>query len=192
PGCGMKGTDVALYSSSTLALNASTGKLQWHYAHEPGEAFDLDAVFERVLVDSGAEKWPLSVGKDGVLWKLDRRTGEYLGHKETVFQNVWASFDRETGRPRYRPDILESKVGEWIDACPSTAGGKNWHAMSFHKPSRQVIIPLSQSCMRMRGQEIPQVPGGGSGGGAQREFHDMPGVNGNVGKLSDFNVDTMK
>ena len=96
------GDDVALYTSSTLALNAGTGELAWHYAHAPGEAFDLDVVFERVLVDSGDDKWVFSVGKDGVLWKHDRRTGEYLGHKETVFQNVWASFDRETGRPRYR------------------------------------------------------------------------------------------
>ena len=139
---GMATTDVALYTSATLALDATTGDLKWHYAHAPGETFDLDVVFERVLVNAGNEKWVLSVGKDGVLWKHDRATGEYLGHAETVFQNVWASFDPETGRPRYRPDILEHKVGEWIDACPSTAGGKNWHAMSFHAPTRQLIIPL--------------------------------------------------
>ena len=75
---------------------------KWHYAHAPGETFDLDVVFERVLVDAGNEKWVLSVGKDGVLWKHDRATGEYLGHAETVFQNVWASFDprdRQTALP---------------------------------------------------------------------------------------------
>jgi alcohol dehydrogenase (cytochrome c) len=189
---GMDTTDVALYTSSTLALDASTGALKWHYAHAPGEAFDLDVVFERVLVDAGSEKWVLSVGKDGVLWKHDRVTGEYLGHAETVFQNVWASFDRETGKPRYRPDILEHEVGEWIDACPSTAGGKNWQAMSFHRPSRQLIIPLSQSCVSLRAQAIEQVEGGGSGGGADRRFYTMPGTDGNVGKLAAFNVDTLE
>jgi alcohol dehydrogenase (cytochrome c) len=188
----MSGEASALYSSSTLALDATTGKLAWYYSHAPGEAFDLDAVFERVLIDSGNQKFVLSVGKDGVLWKNNRVTGEYKGHVETVYQNVWASFDPSTGTPRYRQDILNAKVGEWIEACPSTAGGKNWHAMSFHKPSRQMIIPLSQSCMTMRAQEIAQVPGGGSGGGAERRFKEMPGTNGNVGKLGAFNVDTMK
>jgi alcohol dehydrogenase (cytochrome c) len=189
---GMETTDAALYSSSTVALDASTGELAWYYQHAPGEAFDLDVVFERVLVDDGNRKYVFSVGKDGVLWKLDRLTGEYIGHTETVFQNVWARFDPETGQPSYRPDILEHRIGEWIDACPSTAGGKNWHAMSFHEPSRQLIIPLSQTCVSLRPQAIEQVAGGGSGGGADRRFYEMPGTDGNVGKLAAFNVDTME
>ena len=64
------------------------------------------------------------------------------------------SFDRETGPPRYRQDILDQKVGEWIDACPSTAGGKNWHAMSFHAPSRQLIIPLEPE-LRFAARAVP-------------------------------------
>jgi alcohol dehydrogenase (cytochrome c) len=189
---GMDTRDAALYSSSTLALDATTGELAWHYQHAPGEAFDLDVVFERVLIDAGNEKWVFSVGKDGVLWKHDRVTGDYIDHVETVFQNVWERFDPETGQPSYRPDILEHSIGEWIDACPSTAGGKNWHAMSYHAPSRQLIIPLSQSCVSLRAQAVEQVPGGGSGGGADRRFYEMPGTDGNVGKLAAFNVDTLE
>jgi alcohol dehydrogenase (cytochrome c) len=189
---GMKTEDAALYSSSTLALDPKTGKLAWYYQHAPGETFDLDEVFERVLVNRGQDRWVFSVGKDGVLWKNDRRTGQYLAHVETVFQNVWASFDPKTGKPRYRQDILDYKMGEWLDACPSTAGGKNWHAMSFHEPSRQVIIPLSQTCMSFRAQAIEQKPGGGSGGGATRRLFEMPGTDGKLGKLGAFNVDTMK
>jgi alcohol dehydrogenase (cytochrome c) len=189
---GMGSRDVGLYTNSTVALDASTGKLAWHYAHAPGEALDLDVVFERVLVDAGDEKWVLSAGKDGVLWKHDRRDGTYLGHVETLFQNVWASFDRETGTPRYRDDILEHRVGEWIDGCPSTEGGKNWQAMSFHRPSRRLIIPLSQSCISIRAQAIAQAPGGGSAGGADRRFYEMPGSDGNIGRLAAFNVDTLE
>jgi len=189
---GMETLDVGLFTSSTVALDIRTGALDWYFAHAPGEALDLDVVFERVLVDSGDDKWVFTVGKDGVLWKLDRETGAYIEHTETVFQNVWASFDPETGRPRYRDDIINHEVGQWIDGCPSTAGGHNWPATSFHRPSRQIVIPLSQSCISIRAQAIEQVPGGGSGGGADRRFYEMPGTDGNVGKLAAFNVDTME
>jgi alcohol dehydrogenase (cytochrome c) len=189
---GMDSRDVGLYTNSTVAIDAGTGKLAWYYSHAPGEALDLDVVFERVLVDAGNDKWVLSAGKDGVLWKHDRRDGTYLGHVETIFQNVWASFDRETGRPRYRDDILEHKVGEWIEGCPSTEGGKNWQAMSFHEPSRRLIIPLSQSCISIRAQAIAQTAGGGSAGGADRRFYEMPGTDGNIGRLAAFDVDSLE
>ena len=48
--------DDSLYSASTVALDVDTGKLAWHFQHIPGESFDLDEVFERVLVDNGPDK----------------------------------------------------------------------------------------------------------------------------------------
>jgi alcohol dehydrogenase (cytochrome c) len=189
---GMSPNDDALFSSSTLALDVDTGKLAWYYQHAPGEALDLDIVFERVLVDDGNQNLLFTVGKDGVLWKLDRKTGKYLGHKETVFQNVWASFDPQTGRPKYRQDITEQEFGLWIQGCPSTEGGHNWPASTNHLPTNQLIIPLSQSCIDISAQKIEQKEGGGSGGGAGRRFYEMPGTDGKIGKLGAFDVRTMK
>ena len=96
----MKTLDKALYTSSTVALDSTPASSRGTSQHAPGEALDLDVVFERVLVDSGGQKLVFTVGKDGILWKLDRKTGKYLGHEETVFQNVWEQL--RSARPASR------------------------------------------------------------------------------------------
>ncbi|MDX1568660.1 MAG: PQQ-binding-like beta-propeller repeat protein, partial [Longimicrobiales bacterium] len=82
-------------------------------------------------------------------------------------------------------------IGDWVSVCPSTAGGHNWQATSYSPDVRLMFIPLSQSCMEMSGREIALEEGRG-GVGADRAWKEMPGTDGNLGKLAAVDVVNME
>lgn len=183
--------DPGLYTNSTIALDAETGELAWHFQHVPGEALDLDEVYERILIDRDGQKLVFSLGKHGILWKNDRETGQFLGYAETLYQNIFTHIDPLTGAVTYREDIINAQLDEWIPGCPSSAGGKNWHSMSYHEPTGVLIAPLSQTCLDNRARAVELVAGSG-GLASNRRFYEMPGTDGNLGKIAAFHVDTME
>ena len=188
---GLTTADSTLYANSTLALDVVDGHIVWHRQHVPGETLDMDEAFEQVLADVDGVPLHLSIGKSGILWKLDRRDGTFLGLTETVFQNVFSDVDQETGAVQYRQDIREARVGDWLSVCPSTAGGHNWPSTAFYPESRLLIAPLSQSCMEMVGRETTLEVGRG-GTGAVRMWKPMPGKEGRFGKLAAYDVTTLE
>ena len=157
-----------LYHNSTLALNADTGKIVWYYQHLV-DHWDLDHPFERLIVDTAVAPNPREVtwinpkirsgerrkvvtgipGKTGIVYTLDRQTGEFLWARPTVAQTVVRRIDGATGEVIVNEDSVFTADKEERFICPNTAGGKNWEAGAYSPLTNTMYFPLQNTCMQL-------------------------------------------
>ena len=187
----MSPLDAALYTNSTLAIEPRTGRIAWYFQHMPGETIDMETGFERVIIDVKGGKRLYTIGKDGILWQLDPSSGRFLSLAETLPQTIYSSIDRETGSLRYRDDIINSRIGDSVTACPGIYGGHNWQSMAYSPEVGALLIPLHQLCSDMVGRKVDLEPGSGGYGGDSRTY-PMPGMGERLGRLAAWDVQGMK
>jgi len=184
---GLTTDDEALYSNSTLALDPDTGEIVWYYQYVPGETFDLDENFEFILVDVDGRRSGFMMGKHGVLWHLDRETGELIRATDLGLQNTFES-DPETGFVAWYPERIP-EIGEPVEYCPSLAGFKSWRAMSYSPETQAFYIPMSLTCTTVVFGEFEFVEGGGGEGSDARVDSLHPAGEGNLGRFLALGVD---
>jgi alcohol dehydrogenase (cytochrome c) len=164
-----RGTDGdALYTNCTLAIDPATGKIVWYYQHVPGETLDLDEVFERILVDFNDRSSVFTMGKLGILWQLDRKTGAFVSARDLRYQNV-VDVDPRTGKVTYRANMIPKGPGVELEFCPSTSGLKSLRAMAYHPDTQAFYIPLNLTCEKGTFNDVKKVEGGGGAGGGRRK-----------------------
>ena len=178
-----------LYHNSTLALDVATGEIRWFYQHL-NDHWDLDHPFERLLVDTAVAPDPDAVswinprvqpgevrrvvtgipGKTGVVYTLDRETGEFLWATPTVSQNVINDIDGATGAVTENAEVTFTALGQEVLACPTWAGGKDWEAGAYSPLTNTMYMPLRNTCARMlatddvRSERARALTAGGQGG----------------------------
>jgi alcohol dehydrogenase (cytochrome c) len=166
-----------LYHDSTLALDPATGKIVWYYQHLI-DHWDLDHPFERLLVDTAVAPDPSEVawinprvkpgetrkvitgipGKTGIVYTLDRATGEFLWARPTVYQNVVKTIDGATGKVTDNPDVVPTHKDQTILVCPGTNGGKNFPAGAYSPRTNAMYMPLQNLCMNETTQTDQRDP----------------------------------
>ena len=158
-----------LYHNSTLALDADTGEIVWHYQHL-NDHWDLDHPFERLLIDTAVRPDPDHVawinprlhpgerrrvvtgipGKTGIVYTLDRETGEFLWASTTVAQNVVSDIDGATGAVTENAELVFTREGQENLICPAyVTGGKDWEAGAYSPLTGLMYFPLRNTCARM-------------------------------------------
>ena len=165
-----------LYHNSTLALDIDTGEIRWWYQHL-NDHWDLDHPFERILVDTAVAPDPESVqwinprlrpgetrkvitgipGKTGLVYTLDRETGEFLWATPTVAQNVISHIDGATGAVTENSEVIFSAEGQEVLACPNMHGGKDWEAGAYSPLTNTMYFPLRNMCQRLLATTSPDA-----------------------------------
>jgi len=139
----------ALYTDTTLAIDAATGKLVWYYQHMNRDVWDMDWVFEQSLatlpVDGKPRDVVLTSGKLAIFDVMDRATGQYLFSKDLGLQNLVASIDPKTGHKNINP-ALEPVSGKQLHLCPSSSGARSWPTTALDPDSHVVYVPMVETC----------------------------------------------
>ncbi len=150
-----------LYSDSVIALDADTGELKWHYQFTPHDELDYDSTQVPVLIDMEWEGAPrklmLWANRNGLMYVLDRITGEFLSGKPYVAVNWMEGFDAK-GRPQRVAGMLPSPEGTLIR--PHVHGATNWAPPAYSPDTGMFYVAHweDSGIMAIEGQ-FPQAVG---------------------------------
>jgi alcohol dehydrogenase (cytochrome c) len=177
-----------LYSNSTVAIDANTGKLAWYYQHLPGDDADQDYTNERILLrtrvnpDPKFVKWinpgvpkgqerdiAMTIGEGGGIWALDRSNGQFLWANPFPFDTPnWslADVDVKTGRTKYNTNNIFRNPGEHHVLCYWNT--KSYWPMAYSPDTNSVYAPYIDNCRDLTtpgpngrgGWKVVQRPGG--------------------------------
>ena len=177
-----------LYSASTVAFDADTGAIKWHFQATPEDAWDYDGVNELLLADLkiNGQTVPamMKADRNGFFFILNRETGKLLSAEKYV-PTTWASkYDVANAKP---VEVADKRPGPGHPAkgvCPNLIGGKNWQPMSYNPTTGLVYIPSNNLCMDWSVSDVTYKRGVFYLGG---EFPPQAGPGGYMGEIEAWN-----
>ena len=175
-----------LYTDSVVALDADTGKLQWHFQFSPNDTYDYDSVQVAVLADLNWRGTPtkamLWANRNGFFYVLDRTNGRFLFGTPFVKVN-WASGLDAKGRPIPTPQPPGQPT--W----PGNQGGTNWYSPSFSPSTGLMYVSAWEDYASIfRKEPAEYVAGRNFAGGGANPVTPVPGAPGvRIGRTTPIN-----
>ena len=184
-----------LYTESTIALDPDTGKLAWYYQHMNRDVWDLDWVFEQLLLTLPVNGKPtdlvVSGGKMAIFDAVDRADGKYAFSKDLGMQNLVISIDPKTGKKIIDPK-LEPVANKTVYICPNMNGARNWPATSYNPVTHILYVGMAEVCMdyTWAPRDAAQTAGGGLD--IRGTLRTRPDSDGKMGRIDAVNLETRK
>jgi alcohol dehydrogenase (cytochrome c) len=156
-----------LWTDSTIALDADTGRIKWGFQHTPNDPYDYDSIAENTFVDTNINgkfvRATLHSNRNGFAYALDRKTGEFLWGTQFVEKLNWTPGLDAKGKPAsYNPKADVQTYAKGTAAARGTAtkgrgtvegvlepghmGGKNWPPTTYSPQTNLYYIPVIEGC----------------------------------------------
>jgi len=156
-----------LWTDSTIALDADSGKIKWGFQHTPNDPYDFDSINENTFVDTqvnGAfRRITIHSNRNGYVYANDRKTGEPVWCTQFVDKLNWSGgLDAKCKPKSYNPkaDVQTYMKGTaaqrgtatkgrgTVDGVlePGHMGGKNWPPTTYSPQTNMYYIPTIEGC----------------------------------------------
>jgi len=172
-----------LFTDSSVAFDAKTGKMQWYFQHTQNDNRDYDSSGSQIIIDGRVDgedrKLLIHANRNGFHYTLDRASGQFLKAVQYSAKVTWTKgIDPKTGKPLdYDPaKDVQTFNHDWKgdrsvmrNACPDVHGGTNFWPPSYSQKTKLLYIAGNEGCANIQPDETAHVRGKFGGGGYVNE-----------------------
>jgi alcohol dehydrogenase (cytochrome c) len=150
-----------LFTASTIALDADTGKIVWYFQETPNEHWDFDTPSPKMLyevnINGENRKVVANFSRNGYYYTLDRTNGQFLRADQYQEKITWTKgIDPKTGKPvDYDPTkdvqlyagvgVRRGKRGE--EACPWWNGSPTFFPPTMDAKRGIAYVAGAEGCI---------------------------------------------
>ena len=158
-----------LYTASTIALDADTGKIVWYFQETPNEHWDFDTPSPKMLYEVSINGEPRKVvanfSRNGHFYTLDRNNGQFLRADPYQEKITWTKgIDPKTGKPvDYNPNtpvqvyagvgVMREKPGQ--ESCPWWNGSPTFFPPTMDAKKMIAYVAGAEGCISSTAVKTP-------------------------------------
>jgi PQQ-dependent dehydrogenase (methanol/ethanol family) len=170
------------FTAGIFARNPQDGRARWFYQLDPHDLFDHDAVNELVLIDlqvnGQVRKVLVRPDRNGLMYVIDRKTGEVLSADAFTLVNSNHGVDLKTGRLQYAEDKKPANGKVVRNICPAAPGAKDWNPSAYSKETGFLYVPHNNMCMDWESTATSYIAGTPYLGASVKYFPASGGMGG--------------